>query len=354
MQKENSLNHFLQKCSDWIASHKYWITAAILIVALRILAPTVFWIMVIAFFLYILVNPAVDYLQTKTKSRRIAALITIILLTGFLVFSLSVIIPTLVNQISDLIKNYQIITVQVQEISNYLQEKAQKFQELLPGNTQLSIKDGINQSLLFFSNNLLGFFTAIGNSLTRVITSILQFFIAYILFIYMLFDTKPIEKIKAFLLHETTAKEKKIIALSYEQITAYFGGQILMCVLSFFAVWIFYSIIGLRFPLLLALWNGLVQFIPFFGAIIAMVPALLVTIPDQMNLILPILIFFGIQGSILAYIIAPHILGKSMRLSPLVVFLMIMIGAEVAGIWGMIFVLPLTSLVILYIKTRKS
>lgn len=354
MDNKSTWNYFLQKGLRWITTHKYWITAAIIMGALRILAPTVFWIMVIAFFLYILVHPVVDYLQTKIQSRQAAALITIILLTGFLFFSLSVIVPTLFIQIFDLIKNYQTITAQIQEFGNFIQHKISEFQEALPVLSQISFRENIQQSLLLWSDSLLAFFKDISNSVIRVVTSVLQVLVAYILFIYMLFDNKPMEKIKSFLLQETTTKEKKMLSLSYEQVTAYFGGQILMCALSFFAVWIFYSIIGLKFPLLLALWNGFVQFIPFFGAIIAMVPALLVTFPDNLNLILPILIFFGIQQSILAYILAPNILSRSTRLSPLVVFLVIMIGAEVAGIWGMIFSLPLTSLIILYIKTTTA
>ncbi|MDR2430638.1 MAG: AI-2E family transporter [Candidatus Margulisbacteria bacterium] len=344
----------LQKILDWLAAHKYWLTAVILAAAARIFAPTVFWISVIAFFLYVLVRPAVDCLHGLVKSRRLAALITIILLTGFLVFALSVIIPDLVSQTLEFIKNSQNIDAQIQSLSGALQQKLQEFQELFPAAAQISIKESISQYLLIWSNSLLNFFRDIVSSLTRVVTSILQFLVAYVLLIYMLFDTQPVEKIKAFLLRETTAKEKKMLSITYEQLTAYFGGQILMSVLSFIATWIFYAVIGLRFSLLLALWDGFMQFIPFFGPALAMAPALLVTLPDKISLIIPILIFFGIQQALLANVLAPQILSKSTRLSPLVVFLVMMIGAEVWGIWGMIISLPLTSLIILYFQTRKN
>jgi len=354
MDQKHLLSHFFQRILIWVLTHKYWLTAIILLTALRFLAHNVFWIMVIAFFLYVLMHPLLEYLHTKIKSRRAAALITIVLLTGFLAVTLSLLVPALVSQIFDLIKNYQLITIQIQAMSVYLQQRVQELQEALPGLNQISFKENINQFLLLLSNSLLGFFKDILNSLTKVIASVLQFIVAYILLIYMLFDTRPVEKIKAFLLQETTAKEKKMLTLTYEQITAYFGGQLLMAVMSSIAVWIFYAILGLKFSLLLALWNGFMQFIPFFGPVLAMFPAILVTLPDKSDLILPIIIFFAVQQSILAYIITPHILGKTMRLSPLVVFLVIMVGAEIWGIWGMIFSLPLTSLIIMYIQNIQA
>ncbi|MDR1996745.1 MAG: AI-2E family transporter [Candidatus Margulisbacteria bacterium] len=348
-----NLQDALQKISHWLGAHKYWLTAVILAVALRVFAPTVFWTSAIAFFLYVLVHPALEYFHTRFKSRRLAALLTIILLTGFLLFALSVVIPAFISQTIDLLKNSHNINLQISAATETLQQKLQELQNLFPPSAQISIKEGLSQYLLLWSNNMLNFFKDIVNSLTRIITSVLQFLVAYILFIYMLFDTKPVEKIKSFLFHEMTIKEKKMLLLTYTQITAYFGGQILMSVLSFIATWIFYAILGLKFSLLLALWDGFMQFIPFFGPVLAIIPALSVTLPDNINLIIPILIFFGIQQALLANVLAPQILSKSTRLSPLVVFLMLMIGAEIWGIWGMIFVLPLTSVVLLYWKMHK-
>ncbi|MDR2428545.1 MAG: AI-2E family transporter [Candidatus Margulisbacteria bacterium] len=342
-----SILAWLRRLFEFIAAHKYWVALAVLCLAARVLAPTTFWIGAVAFFLYLLMHPLTEYLYSKIHSRRLAALASIILLTAALLFIISLVVPALIMQTFELLKNSQNINAQIGLLTAELQNKFQQFQELLPAQAQSSIHESISQYLVLWSNNILGFFKDIVNSLSRTITSVLQFLVAYVLLIYMLFDTKPVEKFKASLLREASNKEKKILTMMYKIITGYFVGQLLLSLISSLVVWIFYLLIGLKFPLLLALWNGFMQFIPFFGPVLAALPAVLVTFPDHLYLVLPIVIFFCIMQAILANILAPQILSKSTRLSPLVVFLVMLLGAEIWGIWGMIFSLPVASILIM-------
>ncbi|MDR1323354.1 MAG: AI-2E family transporter [Candidatus Margulisbacteria bacterium] len=345
---------WLQRLLKFIAAHKYWVALAVLCLAVRVLAPTTFWVSALAGFLYLLMYPLMEYLYTKIHSRRLAALLSIVLLTAALIFTIALFVPALIMQTLELLKNSQNINAQISALTIELQNKFQQFQELLPAPMQSSINENISQYLVLWSNNVLSFFKDIVNSLSRTITSVLQFLVAYVLLIYMLFDTKPVERFKASLLRETSNKEKKILTMMYKIITGYFVGQVLLSVISSLVVWIFYLLIGLKFPLLLALWNGFMQFIPFFGPALAALPALLVTFPDSLHLILPIVIFFCVMQTILANIIAPQILSKSSRLSPLAVFLVMLLGAEIWGIWGMIFSLPVTSIIVLCWRMYKK
>ncbi|MDR1453666.1 MAG: AI-2E family transporter [Candidatus Margulisbacteria bacterium] len=343
----SSILTWLRWLFEFIAAHKYWVMLAVLCLAARVLAPTTFWIGAVALFLYLLMHPFTEYLYGKIHSRRLAALLSIVLLTAALIFVISLVVPALIMQTFELLKNSQNINAQISMLTGELQNKFQQFQELLPAQAQDSIRENISQYLVLGSNSILGFFKDIVNSLSRTITSVLQFLVAYVLLIYMLFDTKPVEKFKASLLREASSKEKKTLTMIYKIITGYFVGQVLLSVISSLAVWIFYLLIGLKFPLLLALWNGFMQFIPFFGPVLAALPAVMVSFPDQLYLALPIVIFFCIMQAILANIIAPQILSKSTRLSPLMVFLVMLLGTEIWGIWGMIFSLPVASILIL-------
>jgi predicted PurR-regulated permease PerM len=337
----------LRRLLEFIAAHKYWAALAVLCLAARLLAPTTFWIGATAFFLYLLMHPFTEYLYGKVRSRRLAAFLSIILLSAALIFIISLVVPALIIQTLELLKNSQNINAQIVALTAELQNKFQQFQELLPAQAQSSLHESISQYLVLWSNSILGFFKDIVNSLSGTITSVLQFLVAYVLLIYMLFDTAPVEKFKASLLREASGKEKKILTMTYKIITDYFIGQLLLSLISSLVVWIFYLLIGLKFPLLLALWNGFMQFIPFFGPALAALPALLVILPDHLYLALPIVIFFCVMQAILANIIAPIILSKSTRLSPLVVFLVMLLGAEIWGIWGMIFSLPAASILIM-------
>jgi predicted PurR-regulated permease PerM len=124
-------------------------------------------------------------------------------------------------------------------------------------------------------------------------------------------------------------------------VTGYVRAQLLVAVmvgvLAGSSAWI----IGVRFPLIIGLMAGVLELIPFFGPTLGAVPAVLIAVFQgswpRVGLI--IAAFIVIQ-QIESNIIGPRIMAHGVGLHPLVVIVAVLIGIEVAGIWGALFAVP--------------
>lgn len=58
----------------------------------------------------------------------------------------------------------------------------------------------------------------------------------------------------------------------------YLRSELIQSVLTGLLLWLGFSVLGIRYPILLALWGAIVRLIPWFGALIAVLPALVIGI----------------------------------------------------------------------------
>jgi predicted PurR-regulated permease PerM len=88
---------------------------------------------------------------------------------------------------------------------------------------------------------------------------------------------------------------------------------------------------------------GILNIIPYFGMIVA---SLLTTIVVLLNWpgfggVLGVVVVFLINQFLEGYVIGPKILGDSVGLNPIAVIILLLIGGELAGIWGMLIIVPI-------------
>ena len=112
--------------------------------------------------------------------------------------------------------------------------------------------------------------------------------------------------------------------------------------------------LGIKNALLIGLFAGLVNVIPYVGPIIGAVFALLIAVTTalQTNLgadiwpvVVQVSVVFGIAQQIDGFIIQPLILGNSVKAHPLEVFLVVLMAGMAGGIVGMIAAIPVYSII---------
>lgn len=114
-------------------------------------------------------------------------------------------------------------------------------------------------------------------------------------------------------------------------------------VLAGFSAWA----IGIRFPLIIGVLAGVFELIPFFGPTLGAIPAILIALfqGNWIKLALIVGAFIVIQ-QLESNIIGPRIMAHGVGLHPLVVILVVLIGIEVAGIWGALFAVPAAAILV--------
>jgi len=83
--------------------------------------------------------------------------------------------------------------------------------------------------------------------------------------------------------------------------------------------------------------------IPYFGPIVGALPAILVAIVENgsMGPVVGIIIAFAMIQLLDNVLISPLIVSKSIQIHPLVVIIVILIGSNIGGIFGMLVAVPL-------------
>lgn len=266
------------------------------------------------------------------------AIIVIVLLIMF-------IFPILFDSIVDLINGIPGYYELAVDKLNHLPEDSFWNSDMLNQIIQ-SIKE-LDLKQYFQFDKILGYV----NGAISAVFSIVDVFIALIVSIYILVERGQIIK---FLKRLATAifPEK-----TYNHLGKYFddsntiffrfiASQFIDAVIVGILVSIALTIMGVKYGFVLGFFIGLFNMIPYFGAIIATVISAIITIiTGGLSQAIWMLIVVIIIQQIDANIINPKIVGKSLKISPLLVIFSVTVGGAFFGVLGMFLAVPVIAVV---------
>jgi predicted PurR-regulated permease PerM len=126
----------------------------------------------------------------------------------------------------------------------------------------------------------------------------------------------------------------------YRSIGGYVAGNLAISVVAGTATAIVLTILGVPFAFALALIVALLDLVPLAGATIAAVIVTSIAFLDSTTSGIVVLIFFVVYQQFENHVLQPVVYGKAVRLSPLVVLVAVLIGAELAGVVGALGAIP--------------
>lgn len=97
--------------------------------------------------------------------------------------------------------------------------------------------------------------------------------------------------------------------------------------------------------LILALISGIMEFIPYIGPILALVPAIIIALGISWKATMIIVILYVIIQQAENNILVPYIMSRNLDISPLFVFIMVLFGTSLGGIIGIIIAVPLAGVI---------
>ncbi len=268
----------------------------------------------------------------------IIAILIIVLLTMF-------IFPIIFESVVDLINNipgYYEIAV---EKLNHLPEDSFWNSDLL--NQIIESIEELDLKQFFQFDKIMAY---VGSAVSAVF-SIVDIFIALIVSIYILVERSEIMN---FLRKLATAIFPK---RTYNHLGKYFddsntiffkfiASQFMDAVIIGILVSIALTIMGVKYGIVLGFFIGLFNMIPYFGAIIATVISAIITIiTGGLSQAIWMLIVVIILQQIDANIINPKIVGKSLKISPLLVIFSVTVGGAFFGVLGMFLAVPVIAVI---------
>jgi predicted PurR-regulated permease PerM len=140
-------------------------------------------------------------------------------------------------------------------------------------------------------------------------------------------------------------------------LTGYVSGQIKISVILALLYSIGYAIAGVPLWFLIGVVSGGLNFIPFVGPVIGLLLAELAvflgsgTLYNYLGVLIVYVIVQGVEG----FYLTPKILGRRVGLSPLMVFLCILIGGAFFGPLGVLLAVPVAAIAaVLWKRFRRN
>lgn len=286
----------------------------------------------------------------KKKSRVLSVATVYIIAALLLIILVNVILPVVVESVADLINNIQ----------GYFETAINKYNEL-PENSILKgdiVKEAISNiqnidvKQYFKLDKILEYVMGAVNA----VTSIFNVFVAVIVSIYILMERNQIieflKKCANAMFEDKTYKNiDKYFNHSNEIFFKFIASQFLDAIVVGIMVTIAMTIMNVKFAPLLGFMIGLFNMIPYFGAIIAVAIAVIITlITGGVSQTIWMLIIVTVLQQIDANIINPKIVGKSLKISPLLVIFAVTVGGAYFGVLGMFLAVPVMAVVKILIE----
>lgn len=121
----------------------------------------------------------------------------------------------------------------------------------------------------------------------------------------------------------------------------YIRGQIFVCLMIGTSIAIVLSLMKVEYAILIGVFAGVIDFIPYAGVALGMVPAFFIALANH-GFLFACLVLFAMWcvHQLEGHVVVPAVLGQSVGLPPLVVIIALLMGAELAGIMGMFLAIP--------------
>lgn len=314
-------------------------------------APRSRWRFFLSWFLAYLVQPAVSYLQACHLSRTLSLVVVFsMLILGVAVIAL-LIAPPLVREAIQLSKELpENLPILLDKIEEWLPDLAQKYVGQALDRLREADFDDLAASLApSVSESAKGMWSIAKQALLLGLTPIF--------FVYALIDFENIRnQFFRFLPESKRDSAQRYIKELNSQFYNYLRGMFIVGASLAVMYGVGLSLSGIRFGFLIGIVAGILSIVPYLGAVLGFLAALVVTTIYEPSMwkYIGLGMTWTISQSVESYYLTPKLVGKEVGINPLFVILLVIAGANVAGIIGMFVAIPVGSFLWFLLKEVLS
>jgi predicted PurR-regulated permease PerM len=308
------------------------------LLALRLLWITrdlVIW-MLVALFLAMALNPAVEWVQRRGVRRRGAAVGLVFAAAILVVVGVAAtFVPTLVREVNDF----------ANAVPGYVEDLTKGRGKLGFLEREYHIVERIKEAMS--TSGVAGILGLTGTALS-VTKSVFNAIVATItitfLTLFMLLEGPTwVERFYALLPDRSRPRWRRVGLDIYRSIGGYVTGNLAISLIAGTAATVVLLVLGVPYAVALGLVVGIFDLIPLAGATIAAVIVSTVGFLHTTTAGIVLVVYFVVYQQIENQVIQPVVYGRTVRLSPLVVLVAVLAGAQIAGIVGALGAIPIAA-----------
>lgn len=280
------------------------------------------------------IEPFASRLHKRGIPRGLSVLLVYSLALGIISLAVASIIPPLTTEVGDLIKDfpgrYKGFVDFFVSFKLFLENRG----------FGASVENVLQSAEASLSNLTGGFFGAVSG----FFGGLFGVLVVLVLGFYFSTSEEAIKNLlKQLIPSESHERWLRLIEAAQNRIGRWFRGQLILS----FAIFVF-TLIGLfllkvKYVLALAFLAGLLEIVPMIGPVISAVPAVFLTLLYSPAKALFVLVLFILVQQFENHVLVPKVMQKSVGLHPIIVIVVMLVGAKLGGIVGALVALPLTT-----------
>ncbi len=277
------------------------------------------------------INGPVSWLQRHRVPRILGVIFIYLLLFLLLALIVTLVFPPLAEQIKQLATNFP----------SFMDKIGFSFQELWGKYTSES---NVQTILSKLSQQLNQATSSVFGTIINLFGGLFSAGIVLVISFYLAVQEKGVKK---FLISLTPQEHQHYLSDLIERIQVKIGGwlrgQLLLMLIVGCLIYIGLYFLDVKYALTLALIAGVLELIPYIGPIVAAVPAIILAFTQAPFLALLVALLYIVVQQLENYIIVPQVMKKTVGLNPIIIIIVMLIGAKLAGIMGLILAVPLAA-----------
>ncbi len=306
-------------------------------------------LVVIAVIITSAMDPLVDWLQTKKIPRTVGVLGLFLLLFLAIGLAISFLFPPMIAQFQDFSQNFP----------RYFQTGEASFAHL----KDFFVSKNINLDLQQLADNFTGSITSLSGSIFSKTAGVFSGFISIVVVFSLAFYMTVEESgIKKFIVSVTPDKYKvyasDLTTRIKEKIGKWMLGQLFLMLMIFVLDAIGLYLVGVPYALILAIFAGVMEIVPYIGPIISAVPGVILGFLISPTTGFLALLVYLIAQQLENNLIVPQVMKKAVGLNPVTTIIALLVGLRLGGVMGSILAIPVATAISLavndFIEKRKA
>ncbi|MDO5689179.1 MAG: AI-2E family transporter [Tissierellia bacterium] len=301
---------------------------------------TVFIAIVVAY----IINPLVRYVEGKMGLNRLLSIAVVyVIIFGFIAILLGIIIPKTVTELRNLVVALPNIFGSAQQTMDELTEILFKDQTAV-GDVVDSFTVEFNKLLRTLQTTFFTWLSSFAERVPNYFSNILRIILIPVVSFYLLLDKEAlIQKVKSLI--PTQYKDATLSLLRDIDTTMaeFVRGRVIMAIFVGVATGIALMILGVDFAIVLGIVTMVADIVPYIGPFLGFLPAVVLAFIQSPIKAIWVAVIFVLLQWMENNIIGPKILGESIGMNPLIILLSLIVGGGMAGVFGMIFAVPIVA-----------
>jgi predicted PurR-regulated permease PerM len=326
------------------------LAVAILLAIVWLARQVLTWI-VVAVFLALALNPAVEFFQARGIQRRgVATGLTFVVSLLVIAGLGSLFVPTLVSEARGFAEALPDYVRDVSEGRGPIGRLAERYE--FESRVREAVEDGGVARLLGLSGTAIAVTKGVLTFVVALVT------IAFMTFFMLLEGPVWMERFYALLPERSRDKWRGIGRDIYRTVGGYVTGNLLISVIAGITSTIVLLIMDVPYAVALGLLVALLDLIPLAGATLAAIIVTTVAFLTSIPAGIIVGVFFIVYQQVENHVLQPLVYSRTVQLSPLAILISVLIGAKLAGVLGALAAIPVAGtvqvLLLAWLRARRE